>query len=411
MNDKAIRILIADSEGSTGDSICVFLKGDESYEVVGRVADSGECLSMALIKHPDIAIIHSGLKPMSAIEVCEQLALQSPSTSIIMVLAVGFEENLFHRMMSAGVADFLICPLQKEQTLKEIRAVVEKCVARRHPVESAAHPEEKQKVIAIVGCRGGGGRTTVAVNLGCALAGGAGKDAPAGRVALVDTNMPASDAAIFLDVEPRRTLADVLPQGMAVDRDVLESLLEGHSSGVMLLAAAGTGPREWSYLPRNALISVLAQLRNRFPFTVVDLADTVAETSRAVLDFCDDLVLVVGVDLPRLQAARLFLLRLLESNFPNEKIHVVLNDTGPESKNIETAQAEAIVEFPITVRLPYDGHLVPAAINLGQPFVLSHPDKPISRAMQDLAQKLGAGRLQAPGRVGLFKSLRLGRQE
>ncbi|MBM3887923.1 MAG: MinD/ParA family protein [Verrucomicrobia bacterium] len=409
MNEKAIRILIADSEGSTGDSICVFLKGDVGYEVVGRAADSGECLSMALIKHPDIAIIHSGLKPMSAIEVCEQLSQQSPSTSVIMVLAVGFEENLFHRMMSAGVADFLISPLQRDQTLREIHTVVEKRAARRQSAEGAPRPEEKQKVIAIVGCRGGGGRTTVAVNLSCALAAAAGEGASAGRVALVDTNMPASDVAIFLDVEPRRTLADVLPQGMTVDRDVLESLLEGHSSGVMLLAAAGIGPHEWSYLPRNALISILAQLRSRFPFTVVDLADTVAETSRAVLDFCDDLVLVVGVDLPRLQAARLFLLRLLESNFPNEKVHVVLNDTGPESKNIETAQAEAILEFEVTARLPYDGHLVPAAINLGQPFVLSHPDKPVSRAVRELATKLGEGRLRASSRGRLFKSLGLNR--
>ncbi|MCX7824395.1 MAG: hypothetical protein N2689_02440 [Verrucomicrobiae bacterium] len=178
------------------------------------------------------------------------------------------------------------------------------------------------------------------------------------------------------------------------------------SLGVMLLVAAGVEAHEWTYLPRNTLISILAQLRNRFPFTVVDLADTVAETSRAVLDFCDDLVLVVGADLPRLQAARLFLLRLLESNFPNEKIHVLLNDTGPESKNIETAQAGAILEFPITVRLPYDGHLVPAAINLGQPFVLSHPDKPVSRAVRDLALKLGAGGSRPSVLAGLFKSLR-----
>ncbi|MCX7827249.1 MAG: hypothetical protein N2689_17100, partial [Verrucomicrobiae bacterium] len=225
MSEKAIQILIADSEGSTGDSVCAFLKGDECYEVVGRAADSGECLNMALIKRPDIAIIHSGLKPLSAIEVCEQLAVQCPFTSIIMVLAQGFEESLFHRMMSASVADFLIAPLQREQTLREIQSVAEKRAVRRRPAEEMARPEEKQKVIAIVGCRGGGGRTTVAVNLSCALAAGSAETAPAGRVALVDANMPASDAAIFLDLEPRRTLADVLPQGMAVDRDVVESLL------------------------------------------------------------------------------------------------------------------------------------------------------------------------------------------
>jgi len=409
MNEEAIKILFADSDGAMSEAINSFLAGEIDYEPAGRATNSDECLNMAVIKRPDILIIHSQLGPIPAIEVCELLAQQSRNTSVIMVLAQSLDESLFHRMMEARVAQFLVCPLEKDKTVKAIQAVVERRSSRRRRSDSMIF-HASRKIVAIVGARGGAGRTTVAVNLSCALARQNEKVGTGSRVALVDTNMWASDAADFLDLEPRRTLASVLPHGMSMDGELLDSLLVAHTSGVSLLAAAGSPTHEWGCLPRKVVISVLALLRGRFQFTVVDLTDTESDTGRAVLDLCDQLVVVVGVDLPRLQAGRMFLRWLQESNFPGNKMCVVLNDTEAESGDVGTAQAEAIIESPVSVRLPYDGHLVSSSINLGQPFVLSHPNKPVSRAMQDLALMLVPGQPAAPPAGGLFKLLGLGRR-
>ncbi|MBM3890680.1 MAG: MinD/ParA family protein [Verrucomicrobia bacterium] len=403
MSPDTTKLLIADGTGTTADAVASFLKGDPSFELIGRVTTGEECLNAALLKRPDLVIIHSDLTQAPAIEVCEQLAQQNPDIGILMVLSAGFDEQLFQRMMGAGVTGFLFCPLQKDRTLEAIRSAVEK-TERRSSVAAASVPEEdRRRVICVVGPRGGGGRTTVAVNLSCAIAKATTAGEKNNRVVLVDANVPGGDAAMFLDMNPRRTLADISPQTTVVDQVLVESLLQNHASGVALLVAANSETSERPELPRGVLLHVLTYLRRQFPFTVVDMPDAATEACRAVLDFSDDVLLVIGVDLPRLEAARVFLARLLESNFARGKIRAVLSDKNPYSKNIGTAEAERILDFPVAARLPCDMQAASAAINLGEPFVLRQPERPISRAIYDLAWALGV--VEKPRESSLSGSL------
>jgi pilus assembly protein CpaE len=243
----------------------------------------------------------------------------------------------------------------------------------------------------------------VAVNLSCAIAKATTAGEKNNRVVLVDANVPGGDAAMFLDMTPRRTLADISPQAKVIDQVMVESLLQNHASGVALLVAATSDSGERQELPCGMLLHVLTYLRRQFPFTVVDMPEAAGETCRAVLDFSDDVLLVVGVDLPRLEAARVYLARLLESNFSRGKIRVVLSDKNPYSKNIGAAEAERILDFPVAARLPCDMQAASSAINLGEPFVLREPDRPISRAIYDLACALGVG--EQPGESSLSGSL------
>jgi Flp pilus assembly CpaE family ATPase len=174
------------------------------------------------------------------------------------------------------------------------------------------------------------------------------------------------------------------------------------------LSANAAEPYDRLELSRGIVISALAVLRQLYPFTLVDAPAPGTEVSDATLDFCDMILLIVGMDLPRLRAARLYLHHLLEANFPREKIQIVLNDVQQEAKSIGTPQAESILEIPIATRIPHDGRLVPASINLGQPFVLSNPDKAISRAIQELVGKLGVATTGGPGIRGLLKRFGLG---
>ncbi|MBM3888804.1 MAG: MinD/ParA family protein [Verrucomicrobia bacterium] len=399
MSTELIKILIADSDGHTRDVLCSYLAGDPNYQIVGRAVNGDECLTLAHLKQPDVVILSSTLKPTPAIEVCEQLILQTPHVATLMVLPQGFEENLFRRMMTAGVSEFLIGALEKERTLDAIRSAVDKA-ARHRRVQESKESRLCHKVITVVGPRGGCGCTTLAVNLCCAIAR---SPIPCDLrpVALLDTRLNGSDAANLLDLEPRRTLAEVAANVSVVDHYVLDSLAATHICGAALLTAAIASTARGDPLPRSIMTSTLALLRQQFAFTVLDLVETSSEAAQAALDYSDTVVLTVAVDVLRLRAARLLLIEWLAGNLPRQKIRVVLNDIDPESDHIETARAEHILEFPVTARLPFDGRAVPAAINLGQPFVLTHPDKPLSRAIRQLAGKLGA-QVPEPPRSGLF---------
>ncbi|MBI5393929.1 MAG: SUMF1/EgtB/PvdO family nonheme iron enzyme [Verrucomicrobia bacterium] len=411
MSEKVIKILIADSEGSTCDGICSFLTGDDSYQVVGRAVTGEECLSLALIKRPDVVVLPNDLRPSSGIETCEQLILQTPGIGTVLVLRQGFNEELFRRMMLIGVSEFLVAPLEKKRTLETLQNVLQKKkVQRAQPEET----EAKQKVISVIGPRGGCGQTVLSVNIACAIATAGQRPVGEGAlkpVVLADLNVRCGDAATMLDLKPRRTLADIAPSTHGVDRDLVNTLIENHPSGLSIVSAGAAEPYDRLELARGTIVSTLAVLRDQFRFTIVDMAAPGSDVTDAALDFSDLILLVVGMDLPRLQAARRYVQHLIENNCPREKIFPVLNDFLPNSAMLRTEEAESVLELPVALRVPYGGDLVSASINLGKPFVLTAPQKPVSRAVFTILEKIGAGKAGARGLsaaaspFGMFKSM------
>ena len=86
------------------------------------------------------------------------------------------------------------------------------------------------KIIAVAGATGGVGTTSVAVNLGCALASDKNNS-----VVLVDLDLCLGDADVFLDTIPDYTLVDVAQNATRMDFTLLKRSLTKHSSGLFLL--------------------------------------------------------------------------------------------------------------------------------------------------------------------------------
>ena len=70
------------------------------------------------------------------------------------------------------------------------------------------------KVISVFAGKGGVGKTMLTVNLAVALA-----KRPDTRVAIVDADIQFGDVPLFLNLMPRTTLADVLPDAEHLDDD------------------------------------------------------------------------------------------------------------------------------------------------------------------------------------------------
>ena len=192
---------------------------------------------------------------------------------------------------------------------------------------------------------------------------------------------------MLLDVTPKRTLGDLLPGFGGIDYDVVDSVMNKHASGVSVLAAPLTGTFDGSTLSRYMVQSILEALREHYEFTVVDTGYANLESTLAAMDYSDLILVVVGMDLPRLRDGKLYLKNLIAANYPKEKIRVVINRAG-NSKEISSSEVETILEFPVIAQIPNDDVLVGSSVNLGQTFVTSNPNKPVSKAILSLVQSL-----------------------
>src|SRR5262249_21673716 len=89
---------------------------------------------------------------------------------------------------------------------------------------------EHGRVISVLSPSGGGGSSTIAVNLATALV----KEHKS--CLLVDLNLGAGDLSSLLDLKPTHTLADLCRTATRMDRAIFERSLVRHASGVSLLS-------------------------------------------------------------------------------------------------------------------------------------------------------------------------------
>ena len=106
-------------------------------------------------------------------------------------------------------------------------------------------------LIAILGPKGGTGKTLIATNLAVALAQ---RDA---NVVLVDLDLQFGDVGLALGLSPERTIYDLVKAGGSLDHEKLDRHLIRHSSGVKVLIAP-TRPDQASAVSVDFLRDVYA---------------------------------------------------------------------------------------------------------------------------------------------------------
>ena len=381
---ESITVIIAENELSEREKIKGLLAGEKDIQVVGEARDGKECLDLVSRQRPNIVLIKEDLPVVNGLTAAEQITAEMPEVGVILILSGSEGEEVWHKMLRAGIKEFITRPLTADRLLEEVRKVTTmqaKAAKRVATATSAEANGPKRQIITITGPRGGCGKTVIAANLAVALAD------VSEKVALVDLNLWGGDVAMLLDVTPKRTLGDLLPGFGGIDYDVVDSVMNKHSSGVSVLAAPLTGTFDGSTLSRYMVQSILEALREHYEFTVVDTGYANLESTLAAMDYSDLILVVVGMDLPRLRDGKLYLKNLMAANYPKEKIRVVINRAG-NSKEISSSEVETILEFPVTAQIPSDDALVGSSVNLGQTFVASSPNKPVSKAILGLVQSI-----------------------
>jgi len=391
-----INVIIAENELNEREKLKSQLAGEQDIQIVGEARDGKECLDLVSRQRPDIVLIKEDLPVLNGLEAAEQIAADLPDIGVILILTGSEGQEVWHKMLRAGIKEFVTRPFTADRLLEEVRkvAAIQAKAAKRTATAAPAQPTApegpKRQVITITGPRGGCGKTVIAANLAVALARGN------ENVSLVDLNLWGGDVAMLLDVTPKRTLGDLLPGFGGIDYDVVDSVMSKHPSGVSVLAAPLTGTFDGSTLSRYMVQSILEALREHYEYTVVDTGYANLESTLAAMDYSDLILVVVGMDLPRLRDGKLYLKNLLAANYPKEKIRVIIN-RATASKEISSSEVETILEFPVATQIPSDDALVGSSVNLGQTFVTSSPNKPVARALLTLAESMSPAMAAAGG--------------
>jgi pilus assembly protein CpaE len=372
---NVLRIAVVDPKDSSRDALKSLLLGLDSiwleaecsrYEFFGDVVGQ---------TNPEVGFISLDSNPDKALELVASLAKSAPNCATL-VTSLSADGNLILRAMRAGAKEFLTQPLKAEDVAAALQRV------SRQRSGGTAGAARGCKVIAITGATGGVGSTSLAVNLGCALAAN-----EANSVVLLDLDLCLGDADVFLDTIPEYTLSDVAQNVNRLDLTLLKRSLTKHDSGLYLLPRP-VQLEDARHITTDELTRVLGLLKASFTHVIVDTSKGFTALDLHALAEADDVLLVTQLDLPCLRNVVRLLMSFKESNKYDDKVRIIVNRVGYDTGQISLRKAQETIGRQIFWQVPNDYRVMVEVRNNGVPLVQQAPKAAITQSINQLASAL-----------------------
>lgn len=378
---EKIRVLLADDIAATRASVSKLIAFNSGMTVVGEAADANQAIALAKKLVPDIILMDINMPGMDGITATQILSTEVPTAGIIM-MSVQNEQEYLRKAMVAGAKNYLTKPFSSDELLQAIQQVYENEQRRRvvflKPEFAKAKPG---KIITIFSTKGGIGKTTIATNLAVALA-----NKTEGSVCVVDADLQFGDVALFLNVLPQATIADLVQDIDHLDERVLESYLCPFNRNVKVLPAP-LRPEQAETVTGAHLAAILKLLRSMFQYVVVDTAPSFNDAMLAALDSADEVLVISAMDLPTVKNVKLCLEIMESLNYTDDKVKLVLNRADSEG-GMDIREVEETLRRDFSATVPSDGRTVVSSVNRGVPFVISNPETNVAQSIYELARKV-----------------------
>jgi pilus assembly protein CpaE len=283
---------------------------------------------------------------------------------------------LMRRILRAGADELLFLPLDAGDATRALLKISE---TRRK-----AERETGGVIISLVSTVGGVGVTSLTANLALAMRYTLNK-----RVAVVDLDLQTGGLAVFLNLEPERTIMQLCESDRKLDSIQLESALTKHPSGIYLLAA----PKriEDSELVSDKTIgSVLDLMRQLFDFIVVDCGGYIDENVVAAWERSDSLFYLLDQSIAAARCAWRFVDLFGRLGLSGVEPNFILG-RYQQHHPISEEQITHTLGRPIYAKIPKDEKVLERVQLRAQDLWQVGPGSPLTRAIEDLAKRLAMG--------------------
>ncbi|MEU4169643.1 AAA family ATPase [Streptomyces sp. NPDC026665] len=247
---------------------------------------------------PEVVLVHERIGPVPALDLIRDLVMRFPAVGVVLITA-DTSTGVLTAAMDSGARGIVGLPLGYDALAERVQAAAAWSAGMRRHLHSGA-PElyagPGGTVVTVTGAKGGVGATVTAVQLALAA------KASGHNVALLDLDLQSGDVASYLDVQFRRSVAD-LAAITDINPRVLQDAVYTHDSGIALLLAPAEGERGEEVTDRVAR-QVLGALRSRHDVVVVDCGSQMNSATAAAVEMADRALLLVTPDVIAVRAAK-----------------------------------------------------------------------------------------------------------
>jgi pilus assembly protein CpaE len=365
------RVLLAVESGLDANDLVTLLSGDPSIRLVNVVDGFDQAWRLLQDEPIDLVVLGCAGYSDRALVFLESAVRQNGDRPVV-VLAQSAPSGFVRRVLEMGGEDILLLP----QTAGDVVFALQKAVARRQGAHAGGSKTEKGRLIAVLGPKGGTGKTLTSSNLCVALA------QKGHSTAIVDLDLQFGDIALCMGLPPEHTIHDLSVTSGSIDLEKLDAFLARHPSGARALIAPNR-PDQASTVTSQLVQEVYATLRSEFDFTVVDTPPGFTPEVITTIDASTDVVMVGMLDSLSLKNTKLGLETLELMGYDQDRITLVLN-RAQSRVGISHSDVVAVLGRKPDVLVPSDRE-IPRAVNEGIPIMMAQPNSEASLAFGQLA--------------------------
>lgn len=243
-------------------------------------------------------------------------ALREMHPDIPMIAAIGDASvSLVRTLVRQGVSDVVSLPLEPDELMQVVLEASVRRDTRPRAVQALA------PLVAVARSIGGCGATSIATHLASDLA----ANAPHGKGAvIVDLDMQFGNVGVYLGVNARGNLNDLLEAGNRLDDELLSSVI-GDAGGGLSVIAAPEAILPLESVDTDQLLRVIHLLRQRFDYVVLDLPANWTNWTLSAALAASAIVLVCELSIASLRQARRRLELFNDVGIERNAVEVVVN--------------------------------------------------------------------------------------
>lgn len=323
------------------------------------------------------------------------LAEMCGNETFIIALGETNDVKFYRELMDTGINDYLLKPLTKELVSS---AISRGFLAIHEGEEQRQGGATPNRMVTVLGVRGGMGASLVATNLSWIIA-----NEYKRTTALLDLDIHFGTSALSFDLEPGRGLADALEDPTRIDELFIDRAMIKVGENFAILGSEMPFEEYFSIDPR-ALSHLITTLKEKVNYLVVDLPRGIAGEHSHLLDDSDDILLVTELTLAATRDTIRFL-AFLGNVAPKAKVHVIVNAPhAGVSEEVPRKDFETSIERKVDWILPSDAKVVQNAVKQGKVLPEVSRDSKLVITLREIVQEI-TGLKTRPKKKGKWLSL------
>lgn len=282
------------------------------------------------------------------------------------------------RAIRAGADDVLLKPINADEAREVFGRV-------RHIKLDERGKGAGARTLVFVHVTGGVGATTLAVNTACALA----ETVKTLKTCLLDLDIQFGACASLLDLPTSSPVENLFEDPARLDREMLENMMQLHSSGLRVLTTP-RAPLPLESFDARVVNEVLKLAKRGFHYVVVDLPVALAPWTETVLRAASTVYVVSELTVPAVHRLNRLFDLLRDEDLTQIPLKIVINkhNASPvQGGEITVSQFGKAIGRQVDHILPEDNALIANSHNHGRPAWLLKRNSLFASRLEEMLNK------------------------